>query len=134
MEKSYQGKEKLRTKSQRCWLGSPEAQTSYRVGWPHVQMGLEVGTRDEIRGGMKVETGKDKALGISPVAFPSSESCELEVQLSDRDAGLEPHIPLPCSNESNYYLPSWLCLSGGLYGFGRTLFCLFKKILSHFQN
>ncbi|XP_038196963.1 LOW QUALITY PROTEIN: nuclear autoantigen Sp-100-like [Arvicola amphibius] len=27
------------------------------------------------------------------------ESCELEVQLSDRDAGLEPHIPLPCSNE-----------------------------------
>ncbi|KAK7809101.1 hypothetical protein U0070_012195, partial [Myodes glareolus] len=28
------------------------------------------------------------------------ESCELEVQLSDRDAGLEPHIPLPCSNEN----------------------------------
>nr|XP_048284909.1 sp110 nuclear body protein-like [Myodes glareolus] len=27
------------------------------------------------------------------------ESCELEVQLSDRDAGLEPHIPLPSSNK-----------------------------------
>ncbi|XP_057617270.1 nuclear autoantigen Sp-100-like [Chionomys nivalis] len=27
------------------------------------------------------------------------ESCELKVQLSDRDAGLEPHIPLPCNNK-----------------------------------
>ncbi|KAM7339625.1 hypothetical protein ACRRTK_000240 [Alexandromys fortis] len=27
------------------------------------------------------------------------ESCELKVQLSGRDAGLEPHIPLPRSNE-----------------------------------
>ncbi|XP_075807378.1 nuclear autoantigen Sp-100-like isoform X3 [Microtus pennsylvanicus] len=28
-----------------------------------------------------------------------NDSCELKVQLSDRDASLEPHIPLPCSNE-----------------------------------
>ena len=98
-----------------------------------MQMGLEVGTRDEIRGGMKVETGKDKALGISPVAFPSSESCELEVQLSDRDAGLEPHIPLPCSNESNYCLPSWLCQVVCM-GLVELCFVCLKKFLVIFKT
>ncbi|XP_041911558.1 nuclear autoantigen Sp-100-like [Arvicola amphibius] len=47
------------------------------------------------------------------------ESCELEVQLSDRDAGLEPHIPLPCSNESNYCFPSLL------FVFEETPYCFF---------
>ncbi|XP_038196962.1 nuclear autoantigen Sp-100-like [Arvicola amphibius] len=51
-------------------------------------------TSDDIDGLQKPQATVLKGPGSE-----SEESCELEVQLSDRDAGLEPHIPLPCSNE-----------------------------------
>ncbi|XP_057617268.1 nuclear autoantigen Sp-100-like [Chionomys nivalis] len=51
-------------------------------------------TGDNIDGLQRPQAARPPGPGSEP-----EESCELKVQLSDRDAGLEPHIPLPCSNE-----------------------------------
>ncbi|XP_057617271.1 nuclear autoantigen Sp-100-like [Chionomys nivalis] len=51
-------------------------------------------TGDDIDGLQRPQAARPPGPGSEP-----EESCELKVQLSDRDAGLEPHIPLPCSNE-----------------------------------
>ncbi|XP_041506268.1 nuclear autoantigen Sp-100-like isoform X2 [Microtus oregoni] len=51
-------------------------------------------TGDDIDGLQWPQATRPPGPGSEP-----EDSCELKVQLSDRDAGLEPHIPLPCSNE-----------------------------------
>lgn len=51
-------------------------------------------TGDDIDGLQRPQAAIPPGPGSEP-----EESCELKVELSDRDAGLEPHIPSPCSNK-----------------------------------